>query len=151
MRLLKTLLSVGCFLALGGVDLQAEERVYHLEIGDPERQTSEIPVTLDAVTDTHTGSTFPPRQLAERLAGVRLLFVGESHTDMDFHDAQLLVIQALHDAGREVLIGLEMYPYTHQEYLDQWIAQEATEAEFLERAWGATLPNWPSSVENVSS
>ena len=51
-----------------------------------------------------------PPELAARLDGVKLLFVGESHTDIEFHEVQLRVIQELHERGRQVLVGLEMYP-----------------------------------------
>jgi uncharacterized iron-regulated protein len=67
---------------------------------------------------------------------VRLLFVGESHTSMDFHRVQLRVIRELHDAGRPVMIGLEMYPYTEQKYLDRWVRGLLTEEGFIE------LSNW---------
>ena len=111
--------------------LGAGQRHLHLAIGDPERKDREVPVTLDAVTDTRTGELLTPDELAERLAGVRLLFLGESHTDIEFHRAQLRVIEALQRAGREVMIGLEMFPYTRQQHLDDWIAGLTTEDGFL--------------------
>jgi uncharacterized iron-regulated protein len=67
---------------------------------------------LDAVTDTRAGEPLTPRELAARLKDVRLLFVGENHTSIEFHAAQRRVIEELQRAGRRVLIGLEMYPYT---------------------------------------
>jgi uncharacterized iron-regulated protein len=92
----------------------AEDKSLHLQVGDPARREREAPLVLDAVTDTRTGDLLTPGELATRLADVRLVLVGESHTDMDFHRAQLRVIQELRRAGRQVLVGLEMYPYTEQ-------------------------------------
>jgi uncharacterized iron-regulated protein len=112
--------------------LFAADDALHLSIGDPARRDREVPLVLDAITDTATGVEITPQALAERLAGVGILFVGESHTDQDFHDVQLRVIRALHEAGREVLIGLEMFPYTAQAVLDDWIAGRYTEASFVE-------------------
>jgi uncharacterized iron-regulated protein len=86
---------------------------------------------LDGITDTRSGEVLTPAELAPRLAGVRLLLVGESHTDMDFHRAQLRVLEELVRAGRPVLLGLEMYPYTEQRYLDQWTDGLLTEEGFL--------------------
>jgi hypothetical protein len=43
-----------------------------------------------------------------RLADTGLLFIGENHSNQEFHAVQLHTIKALHEAGREVLIGLEM-------------------------------------------
>jgi uncharacterized iron-regulated protein len=44
---------------------------------------------------------------------------------------QLRVIRALHDAGRKVMIGLEMFPYTEQKSLDHWRDGLLTEAGVL--------------------
>ena len=65
----------------------------------------------------------------------------ENHTNLDFHNVQLRVIQELHRDGREVLIGLEMFPYTRQASLDAWIDGLYTEQGFVELAdwytyWG---------------
>ena len=118
-------------LLVGASVLGAEQRHLHLEIGDPDRRGREVPVPLDAVVDTRSGELLTPSELPERLAGVRLLFVGESHTDMDFHRVQLRILEELHAAGRRVLIGLEMFPYTEQAHLDAWVAGRYTEEGFV--------------------
>jgi uncharacterized iron-regulated protein len=109
----------------------ADDDVLLLPIGDPERRERTVDVVLDAVTDCRNNEPLTPAQLAQRLQNVQLLFVGESHTDIDFHRTQLRVIRALHEAGRPVMIGLEMYPYTEQEFLDQWVGGLLTEKGFL--------------------
>ena len=119
----------------------AAERSLELEIGDPARREHKASLVLDAITDTRTGELLSPEQLASRLASTRIVLVGESHTDINFHRAQLGIIQALDRAGRTVLVGLEMYPYTKQEYLDHWVADRYTEQGFLDisdwyQAWG---------------
>jgi uncharacterized iron-regulated protein len=104
---------------------------WKLAIGDPARKDRETPIVLDAITDTRSGASITPAELAARLDDVRVVFVGESHTDMNFHRAQLQVIQALQARGRDVLIGLEMYPYTEQPALDAWNAGSQTEEDFV--------------------
>jgi len=107
-----------------------------LPLGDPARRDRTVPLVLDAVTDAHTGDLLDPGAIAGRLAGARLVFVGESHTTPEFHAVQLEVIRALERAGRRVAIGLEMFPATDQEVLDAWSAGLLTEKGFLERsAW----------------
>ena len=118
-----------------------EPDVLHLALGDPARKDHVAPVVLDAVTDTRTGELLTPGELPARLADVQVLFVGENHTSMDFHRTQLRVLQELVASGRPVLVGLEMYPYTQQQYLDQWNRGQLTEKGFLELshwydAWG---------------
>ncbi len=119
----------------------ADTKELHLEIGDPARKGREVAVVLDGITDTRTGDILSPSELAARLGDKRVVLVGESHTSMDFHRAQLRTIQELHRAGRPVIVGLEMYPYTSQVYLDQWVAGVYTEDDFLEQSrwydsWG---------------
>jgi uncharacterized iron-regulated protein len=124
--------------------LHAQEKSLHLAIGDPARKDREAPVVLDGITDTRTGEVLTPAELPKRLAGARLVLVGESHTDMDYHRCELRVLQELVRAGRPVLVGLEMYPYPEQRSLDDWVDGRLTEEAFLQasrwyESWGY---NW---------
>jgi uncharacterized iron-regulated protein len=115
---------------------QSEQKILHLPIGDPERRTREARVVLDGITDTASGEVFSATQLAARLRDTRLLLVGESHTTADFHRVELRVIRALHEAGRKMMIGLEMFPYPEQKSLDHWRDGLLTENGFV------TLARW---------
>jgi uncharacterized iron-regulated protein len=124
--------------------LLAQQRSLHLNVGDPARKDRTATVVLDAVTETATGAMLTYREAVARLAGTRIIFIGESHTTMDFHRAQLKIIEELHRAGRKVLIGLEMYPNTEQKFLDDWCAGFLTENGFVQlshwyKNWGY---NW---------
>ncbi|HEX2643280.1 MAG TPA: ChaN family lipoprotein [Thermoanaerobaculia bacterium] len=114
------LLRVLPLLLLAAAPLAAQDRTLHLAIGDPARREREAPLVLDAITDTRTGEVIAPDDLAARLAGSQLVIVGEEHTGLESHRAQLRVIQELHRAGRTVMVGLEMYPASEQRFLDQW-------------------------------
>lgn len=122
----------------------ATDNLENLPIGDPARRDIQAPLVLDGITDTSNRQVIGPTEMADRLKDVGILFIGETHTNQDFHDVQLTTIQALHDAGRDVLIGLEMFPYTQQKVLDDWIAGKYSTAEFPKAAdwykyWGH---NW---------
>jgi aminopeptidase N len=120
--------------------IHAAQKSLHMPIGDPARKDREAKIVLDAVTDTATGEFITPREMTARLSGKELIFLGESHTSMDFHRVQLRVVQELHRAGKKVLIGLEMFPYTEQKYLDDWSRGFLTEEGFLQLAqW---YKNW---------
>ena len=131
---MKNIPNILSLLLLCAPALPAEQKSLHLEIGDPGRKGREVGVILDAVVDTANGELLTPAELPSRLAGVRLLFVGESHTDIEFHKVQLRIIEELDRAGRRVMIGLEMYPYTSQSHLDAWIAGDYTEEGFIRRS-----------------
>lgn len=108
--------------------------VLHLTIGDPARKELEARVVLDGITDTRSGELLAPGELARRLASTNILFVGEEHTSVDSHRVQLQSIEALVAAGREVLIALEMFPYTRQDVLDRYARGELAEQDFM-AAW----------------
>jgi len=143
-RVLPTLLLVSVLLWVAAPPVAAAEdgeSVLNLAIGDPDRKDREVELVLDGITDSHTGDVIVPGDLPGRLEDARLLLVGETHTNIDFHSVQLRIIEELHRAGRKVMIGLEMYPYTEQEYLDQWSRNLLTEEGFLEisewyKNWG---------------
>jgi uncharacterized iron-regulated protein len=120
---------------------RGDDPALDLPIGDPSRREQEAPLVLDGITDTARGEVLTPRELTARLAGVRVLFVGESHTSMEFHRVQKRVIEELARSGRRVFIGLEMYPSTEQAWLDQWVDGLLTEEGFLKlsrwyKNWG---------------
>jgi uncharacterized iron-regulated protein len=113
----------------------------NLPFGDPARRDREAAVVLDAITDTASGELLTPEALAARLASVSLVFVGESHTSADVHEAQRRLIEALVAAGRKVRVGLEMFPYTEQPALDRWSAGSGPAEDLVREAhwykhWG---------------
>lgn len=69
-------------------------------------------------------------QALQRLKTARIVLVGEHHDNADHHLAQLKMIQLLHNNGRNVAIGLEMFRQDSQQALDQWIAGQMSEDQF---------------------
>ena len=115
-----------------------------LAIGDPARAQRKAPVALDAVTDTATGELITDAEMARRLVDARVLFIGEQHTDASFHEVELRAIQALHAAGRKVIIGLEMFPWTQPPALAAWSRGKLTEQQFLDQSdwYGTWSHHW---------
>ena len=83
------------------------ENVLYLDVGDPARRDRQAPVMLDAITDTGTGEFISTNELMRRLENTGILFLGEEHTNLEFHRVQANVIRALHESGRQVLIALD--------------------------------------------
>jgi uncharacterized iron-regulated protein len=135
---------VGILVLFTATSLLAAQRSLHLSVGDAGRKDKEAKVVLDAVTDTASGELITPREAVSRLSGAGIIFIGESHTSIDFHRVQKRVIAELDRAGRKVMIGLEMYPFTEQKFLDDWCNGYLTETGFLQlsrwyKNWGY---NW---------
>ena len=125
MKRLLLALAVACPLTT------AAQEPSNLPIGDPARKDKTVEVVLDGINDAATGEIITPKDLAARLSGVRVVFVGENHTSIEYHNVQRRLIEELTAAGRKVFVGLEMYPYTEQAWLDKWSAGELTEDTFL--------------------
>lgn len=88
--------------------------------------------------DLGQGRVLSQSQTLEKLESARIVLVGEHHTNAAHHAAQLKVIQLLHNAGREVAVGLEMFRKESQQALDQWTAGRIGEAQFE----SIYLDNW---------
>jgi Uncharacterized iron-regulated protein len=122
----------------------AAEDPLRLPIGEAGRKDRDVPLVLDGITEAASGTILTPAELPARLAGVKLLLVGEEHTAMESHRVERRVLEELANAGRRVLIGLEMYPYVEQPSLDLWVKGKLSEKDFLSQSrwyknWGY---NW---------
>lgn len=92
--------------------------------------------------------------LIPELLKSRIVIVGEQHTDAGHHRAQLRVIQALHEAGAKVAVGLEMFRKNSQEALDRWISGDIPPLEFekiFHENWGYPWPAYQPIFEYARS
>ncbi len=80
--------------------------------------------------------------IIDDLAESRVVYVGEHHTDYADHLLQLQIIQALHARNPKLAIGMEMFPRSSQEALDNYInGRIKNEKDFLRasryfKVWG---------------
>lgn len=74
--------------------------------------------------------TISGSQVSQALKSVRLVLVGEHHTDPAHHQAQLQVIRFLDRQAAPLSIGLEMFRKDQQEALDRWISGAIDEGDF---------------------
>ena len=77
------------------------------------------------------GGSIAVTQLYATLASSRVVLLGERHDRFEDHRWQLQVLAALHAHRPELVIGFEMFPRRVQPALDQWVAGELGEQEFL--------------------
>ncbi len=83
-------------------------------------------VDLTATTDLSA--------LLPRIAGERVLYVGENHDQYAHHLVQLEVIRQLHASDPQLAIGMEMFQRPFQPILDRYIAGEIDEREMLRQS-----------------
>lgn len=86
--------------------------------------------TGQAVYDTRDGHQSTFSELIPVLLRQRIIIVGEHHTSVAHHRAQLMVIRALKEAGADVAIGLEMFRSDSQQALNRWVSGELSSAAF---------------------
>ena len=66
----------------------------------------------------------------DRMRKSRVVLVGEQHNNPDHHNAQLVVIRQLHEAGVKTAIGMEMFRNDSQADLDRWVNGEISSEAF---------------------
>ncbi len=101
--------------------------------------TIETPVGPEEILRLPEGDSTTFAQLLDDLNKTRIIFVGESHDQIEHHQIQARMIQALIATGQDVVIGMEMFERTQQPVLDRWSQGLLTEEEFLKEAqWETT-------------
>lgn len=67
------------------------------------------------------------------LNDAKIVYVGETHDQMPHHLIQLDVIKQLHDSGRKVAIGMEMFHTPYQDYIDAYLKGAISTEHFLSK------------------
>ena len=109
---------------------------YTLEIGAP----GQVNVGL-GLTDARTGRPAGLVDVVNAAEGKRFVLVGESHDQLAHHRTQAQIIRALVAAGRDVVVGFEMFTRDNQPSLAPWTRGMWSREEFIEKAdwetqWG---------------
>lgn len=74
------------------------------------------------------------KDIMDEISDKRVVFVGEAHTTYVHHVNQLEVIKALHEKGKKVAIGMEMFQRKFQPALDAYINGTIDEKQFLKES-----------------
>ncbi|OGP96284.1 MAG: hypothetical protein A2157_18570 [Deltaproteobacteria bacterium RBG_16_47_11] len=97
------------------------------------------PVGPEEILRLPEGDLIPFAQLLNDLHTTRVIFIGESHDQIEHHQIQVRMIQDLVAKGKDVVIGMEMFERSQQAALDRWSQGLLTEEEFLKEVqWDTT-------------
>jgi uncharacterized iron-regulated protein len=109
--------------------------------GPPQPEITRLPpLPTGTILDPALGTPIAFDHLIERLAAVRIVYVGEQHINPAHHAVQLRIIQALSERWQDIQVGMEMFAHTYQSRLDQWSAGRWDWPAFLKEVhWYA---NW---------
>jgi uncharacterized iron-regulated protein len=99
------------------------------------------PVGPEEIFRLPEGDPISFAQLLNDLDTARVIFVGESHDQIEHHQIQVRMIHDLVAKGKDVVISMEMFEKSQQATLDRWGQGLLTEEEFLEesqweKTWG---------------
>lgn len=87
-----------------------------------------------------SGETISFDTLMADLESIRVVYVGERHTNPDHHRIQSEIITALSAKNKNISIGMEMFDHTYQPILDHWSTGEIDRDQLLRQThWYA---NW---------
>jgi uncharacterized iron-regulated protein len=86
---------------------------------------------VESIVDPNDGESFA--ELLSELEEKRAVFVGETHDRDDHHLNQLAIIRGLHERGVDLAVGMEFFQAPFQPVLDQYVAGEIEEKEFLRK------------------
>ena len=79
-------------------------------------------------------------QMIEDLCTVRVIYVGEQHSQTRHHAIQLQILKQLSAVYPDLTVGMEMFSRPYQPILDQWPRGGLSEQTFIEKShWYA---NW---------
>ena len=70
-------------------------------------------------------------EVLEKVADKRIIYIGESHDRFAHHLMQLEMIKGLHQRGKKVAIGMEMFQRPFQKELDDYLAGRIDERALL--------------------
>ena len=89
-----------------------------------------------------TGIEVTKEQMFRVLSGARVIYVGETHTNIKDHQVELEILKGLAERfPGQVAVGMEMFQRPSQKQLDRWSRGELDEKVFMEE-WFA---NWDQS------
>jgi uncharacterized iron-regulated protein len=86
---------------------------------------------IDSIVHAETGQVVSIEELMDDLEGMRIVYVGERHSNEAHHDVQLKILKALYEKDPTLLVGMEMFVGPDQNALDQWSAGQLDEETFL--------------------
>lgn len=129
-------LVIGLFavLILSGISTiaGAEDRALTLPLGPKEYRGRFLTVEPGRLYSAKKGKAIRFEAMVKEMAKARLIHLGETHDNLEMHDWQFRVIEALYWQSPDLAIGLEQVTVELQPVLDRWVAGELEEENFLQ-------------------
>ncbi|OGW28653.1 MAG: hypothetical protein A3K09_04870 [Nitrospinae bacterium RIFCSPLOWO2_12_FULL_47_7] len=90
----------------------------------------------DQILHVPTGIRVTMEQMMETIATARVIYIGETHDNLESHRIQLEIIRHLQGKGK-IAVGMEMFRRSAQQDLDSWGSlSEAQFKKLFHKNWG---------------
>jgi len=112
------------------------------------------PIGEEEIFKPPKGDKISFHQLLDELNTTRVIFVGESHDQIEHHQIQLRILQGLLERGKNIVVAMEMFERSQQPILDRWSQGVLMEEEFLketqwETTWGTDYQLYKGILDEV--
>lgn len=118
---------------------RAEDKTLTLPLGPKQLRGRFIRLESGQLYSAKKGKPVSFEAMLKEVKKARLIHVGETHDDLEMHEMQFRIIEALYRQDPNLAIGLEQVTVDLQPVLDRWVAGELDEVSFLrEISWYVT-------------
>jgi len=112
------------------------------------------PIGPEEILRFPEGNQITFKELLNDLNTTRVIFLGESHDQIEHHQIQVRLLQNLIEKGKDVVIAMEMFERSQQPILDRWSQGLLAEEEFLkevqwETTWGMDYELYKDVLEEA--
>lgn len=109
----------------------AEDKVLQLPLGPARYRGQFLEISPGQLFSAGKGRPISFAQMIKELNKARFIYLGETHDDLEMHEMQFKIIEALAAQNQELAIGLEQVTVDLQPVLDDWVAGKLDEENFL--------------------
>lgn len=118
---------------------RAEDKTLTLPLGPKQLRGRFVMVEGEKLYSSRKGKPLSFEAMVSQMKKARLIHVGETHDDLEMHEMQFRIIEALYRQDPNLAIGLEQVTVDLQPVLDRWVAGELDQDSFLrEIRWYVT-------------
>lgn len=112
------------------------------------------PISSEEIFKLPEGDQISFVPLLDDLDTARVIFVGETHDQIEHHQIEVKALKGLLERGKDLAVGMEMLERIQQPILDRWSQGLLTEEEFLkevkwETTWGVDYNFYKGILDEI--
>ncbi|MDH5544752.1 MAG: ChaN family lipoprotein [Gammaproteobacteria bacterium] len=96
--------------------------------------------------DTKSEEVIEAKKVLGKAEGAKVVLLGEDHENAEHHRWQLGMISQIYSRRQNIALGFEMFPREVQPILDDWVAGEISEDQFLSQVKWHEIWNYDSDL-----